>query len=737
MNNRSIISTSDSDSREIVLDGYLPANKDDTSDTPGFEIDATWLRGALYRQRWLIGATVLAAVLLGLIVTLLATPIYEARSSVRVQPWGNYIVPGQNVATTIGSSNEIEYYMQTQKSVVESRRLAVAAAENLNPASRNAILENAGRLEGLPDGNATEREQAVIERTAGVLHENVIAEVPVDRQVISIAYRSEDRVLAAEVANAYSQAFMQSDTLRNVESNQYAQQYLREQIESVREQLEDSERASNTYARSTGIVTSETTGVDGESAQTIIGANLASINQTVAAARANRISAEQRWRAASGTPAQQLPEVQESPVYQNLAATRATLEAELSDLRRRYNNDFPAVVDVRAKIADLDRQIEQAAQDVKAGIRNEYLVAQRQEAALERELGNATENALVEQDQTIEYAGLEREADALRQQLTSLLDRFNSISTAANVQTGAITLLDEATVPGEPVSPSLSRNMLVATMLGLLFAGGLALVREIFVDQFRRAEDVEDRLGLPVLGLTPYVDAKEIDPQDVNQFSALMEAYASIRSTIDVAVPRDSAVVQLTSSGPSEGKSTTALILSELFARLGRQTLLIDADFRKPSIVKLLDLKQGEAGLTEVILGHAAFEDAVIEGAHDNLHVLSTTTAPPNPVELLSSQRFREFIEEQRQNYSLIMIDTSPVLGLADAPEIAQVVDSTIFVIEANRTSFNQATTSLRRLRNVGANVIGAVLTKYRALEAGVDYNYQYQYYQYGDNVKK
>ena len=156
--------------------------------------------------------------------------------------------------------------------------------------------------------------------------------------------------------------------------------------------------------------------------------------------------------------------------------------------------------------------------------------------------------------------------------------------------------------------------MLVAAVLGLLFAGGLALVREIFVDQFRRAEDVEDRLGLPVLGLTPYVDSDEIDPQDVNQFSSLMEAYASIRSTIDVAVPRDGAAVQLTSSGPSEGKSTTALILSELFARLGRRTLLIDADFRKPSIVKLLELEPRDIGIAEVILGHAEFDQAVIQG---------------------------------------------------------------------------------------------------------------------------
>lgn len=736
MNNRSIMSTPGGDGRDIVVDEYLPVARDTQDEDPGFQIDATWLRGALYRQRWLIGATILAALLLGLIATLLATPIYRAEASMRVQPQGNLLIPGAELNAPIQSTNEIDRLMQTYGSIVKTRRLAVEVAEDLNPSTRAAIL-GPGYADTRPEGSSEEDwEAATIRRVAGVLQARVEAEVPFDTQIVNISFSSEDPVIAAEVANSYADAFIQSDIRTSVESNTYAREYLEDQIEQVRARLEDSERASNTYARNTGIVTTQTTGVEGETGQTITGANLSSINQTLATARASRIAAEQKWRAAQSVPAAQLPAVQSSPVYQNLTSQRAELVAELTNLRQRYNDDFPAIQDLNAQIAALDEQISQTAQNIKAGIRNEYVIAQNQEAALEGELAQATESALVEQDENVEFQGLEREAEALRLQLTDLLDRYNMVSTSANVRSGTITLLDNANVPSSPVSPSLPRNMLIATVIGIALAGGLALVREIFVDQFRRAEDIEDRLGIPVLGLTPYVDSKELDPSDVNQFSALMEAYASIRSTIDVSVPREGAVVQLTSSGPAEGKSTTALILSELFARLGRKTLLIDADFRKPSIVKLLELEQRKAGMAEVLLGHAPFEDAVIEGAHENLHVLSTAATPPNPVELLSSQRFRDFIEEQRQNYSLIMIDSSPVLGLADAPEIAQVVDTTIFVVEANNTSFNQAKTSLRRLSNVGANVLGAVLTKYRALEAGVDYNYQYQYYQYGSDTK-
>ena len=735
MNDRSIIETPDHGrGGDLWVDGYLPSTAVDRPVAPGFQLNTDWLRGALFRQRWLIAASIVAALLVGLIITLLATPIYQATASLRIQPWGNFIVEGQDVSTPINSSNEIDLFMETQGTVIESRNLAEIVAENLSVGTRNALLGSQIDESRPPQRSDEEWVEDKKRMSIELLQQGVSADIPINSQVITISFQSEDPALAAEIANAYADAYQQSDTRRNVESNTYAREYLLEQIEQVRARLDESERAANDYARSFGIVTPTTTGSDGETGQTITGSNLSSINQTVAQARANRIAAEQRWRSVANVPAAQLPEVQTNTAVQNLVTQRAALQGELTNLRQRYNEQFPQIVDVKARIELLDRQIEQTGQNIKAAIRSEYIIARNQEAALAGELSNVTQDALVEQDQKIEYTGLEREAEALRGQLSQLLDRYNSISTAANVQSGAITLLDSAVIPRTPVSPDILRNMILALVMGIALAGGLALVREIFVDQFRRAEDLEDRLGLPVLGVTPYVKSDDIDQQEANQFSSLMEAYASIRSTIDFAVPRDGVLVQLTSSQASEGKSTTALILAELFARLGRKTLLIDADLRKPSIVKLLDVERKDAGLAEVLLGHCTMEEALIEGVHENLDILSVAGIPPNPVELVSSRRFRDFVFKQREEYSLVLIDTSPVLGLADAPQIAQVVDATIFVIEANRTSFSQAKTALKRLQSVGAHVIGGVLTKYRALEAGSDYAYQYQYYQYGSD---
>ena len=731
MNERSIIEAPEPSGGNMWVDQYLPGPVVQQT-AKGPQIDIPWLRGALFRQRWLIGAVLLLSIVTGVAITLLTPPTYQATATVRVSPWGTAIVEGQELSASIFSANEIDSYMQTQVQILKSRNLAEAVVRDLGLGKRTSLLGSDIDESRPANRSDAEWEEDKVKLAAQIVQGSVSAQAPSEAQIIAINITSDDPALAAEIANGYAEAFVKTDVQRSLDSNAYAREYLLQQIEEVRGRLNDAELASNAYARSAGIVTQQTMGADEEGATTIAGSNLTSVNQTFAAVRASRIAAEQKWRAISNLPASQIPEVLNSPVVQSLTQERAKLNAELAVLRQRYNDDFPTIVDIRSRLSFIEQQVERAGADVKASIRSEYVIAQQQEQAMQAELGSVTSDALVEQDKKIEFAGLERDAQALRGQLTSLLDRYNQISTASNLQSSSITPLDNATVPQSPVAPSLTRNLLLAVALGLGVAGALALVREIFVDQFRRAEDIEDRLGLTFLGLTPYVEIEDLENEEANQFSTLMEAYASIRATIDYSVPRQGAVIQFTSSQASEGKSTTSLILAQLFARLGRKTLLIDVDMRKPSVHALLDIERPAAGVAEVLLGHVSLDEATIETIRDNLTILPVATIPPNPVELVSSSAFRALMEKCRQEYSLVIIDSSPMLGLADSVEIAKVVDGTVFVIEANRTSLAQARTAVSRLQAVGANVLGAVLTKYRALEAGSDYTYQYQYYQYG-----
>lgn len=730
MNDRSIINAPEPYPRGGWIDAYMPEGQlTNFQPQPQF-LNLSAVRGILYRQRWLVAAIIFAAAVAGLILTLLAKPMYEASATVRIEPYGAQIVEGQNLESGV-DSNMIFSLLSTQMEIITSRSLAENVAEDLNLGEREDFLGadiDKDRPANLSDDQWIEARQVM---AASILQESINAENTDGTWIIEIAYRSQSPTIAAEVANAYSAAFVATDTRSSTAVNEYAQDYLQEQIELTRARLQEAELAANAYARENGIIVQPTTGEDGESGGTLTTANLASINGRVSAARAARIEAEQRWRSIQNLPAAQLPEAQSSAVLQALIIDRAAKRTQLADLRQRYNEDFPQITNLRSQIATIEEQIERSSADIKAAVRNDYIVARNQEQALQAELEGLTGETLAEQDRQVDFSVLEREAQALRDQLQALLNRFNQISTAANVQSGMINPLDSAVAPRAPYAPNLLNNMVLALVLGIGVAVGLAVLREIFDDKVRSLDEAEERIGLPLLGHTPHVSAREISSAGREHYSALMEAYSSIRLTMDFAMPTDLKVIQFTSSEASEGKTTTAALLAELFASLGRKTLLVDADLRRPSIGKLFGVGKPKAGLIEVLVGQSDLESAIIRGEQENLDILPLREALSKPGEIFASSQLSEFIEKNRKQYSLIIFDSSPILGLADAPMLSRLVDGTVFVMEANRAHFGQARAAIKRLRRGGGNPIGAVITKYRALEAGEQYSYQYGYYQY------
>ena len=731
MNEKSIVQAPDPRRQAAWLDTYMPETALGPAQPRPTFINFAALRGIIYRQRWLVAAVIAAAILGGIVVTLLATPMYQANAKIGVKPYGQYIVEGQETDPGFNPV-QIYDYLATQVEIIKSRNLAASIVEERDLANRADLLGSDIDEKRAPGMSDEQWLKAKKDMATSILASSVVSTVPTKNWVLTIGFQSESPALAAEMANAYADAFVKTGSNTTTETNSYAVEYLKQQIEETRTRLAEAEKVANGYARNSGIIIDPATAVEGASPSTLTATNLANINARVSSARAARIEAEQRWRAIEKLPASQLPEVQGNPSLQATLSDRSAKMAQLVELRQRYNDDFPQIQNLLAQIKLLDAQIERSSGDIKATVRNAFLVAQRQEQALQAELAALTGDRLVEQDQQVELSVLEREAQALRDQLKSLLDRYNQINSAANIDPGTITKIDSAIVPTSPFAPNIFKNLGLALVFGVAAAAALAVLRETLDDRLRSLEDIEDKLGLPLLGHTPHVEGRDLDVLGANRFGALMESYSSIRAAIDFSVPRNRNVIQLTSSQAGEGKSTTAVILAELFASLGRKTLLIDGDLRRPSVASLLDIERPKVGLVEVVLGHVPLESAVIKGVHENLEILPVGEIPPNPSEILSSRELRDFIERVRGEYSLVMFDSCPVMGLADAPILANLVDATVFVLEANRLPFGQARTAVRRLHMAGGNIIGAVLTKYRALEAGQSYNYQYGYYEYG-----
>ncbi|MGD9665618.1 MAG: GumC family protein, partial [Novosphingobium sp.] len=626
-------------------DRYLPSSGYAYGDSAGL-FDLNSLMGILFRQRYLITATIGAVLLLGLIVTLLTKPTYLATASVVVDPEPTNIVNGQDLQPAL-YGRDMSTYLNTTADILKSRKMALQVIDALSPAVHKALTE-AYELDTRPD-DISEKAWPTVKRNilASILKSSVRAEVPFDTRILTIGYSFGDPKIAAETANAYAENLMLDDVRRGQEANAYAIKYLRGQIDETRGKLQDAELAANAYARQNAII----------SERPIATANLASVNTTYTEARARRVTAEQHWKAVAALPASQLPEIQQSDIVQPLLSERAKLSGELAQLRKRYDDNYPQIEEIKAQIATLDRQINKTSAEIKNSIRDAYLIAKRQEEGLKSELDRVARDSLDEQGRRVRFGLIERDASALRDQLEILLQRFNELSSAANIKTGTITIVDEATPPPAPVSPNFAKNMAVAFILAVGLAGGLAFLREMFDDRLYALDDVERKLGQRLLGQTPYVAADEIAEQVANPFSALMEAYASIHMAVDFALPDDHVVLQVTSSQAGEGKSTTALTLARKFAQLGRRTLLVDADLRRPALAAMLGVPKPDKGLVDVIMGRTELADVLIEQGEDNLDIVPVGVVPGNPVEILSSRALSDFIARTRKEYGIVIFD--------------------------------------------------------------------------------
>lgn len=716
-------------------DQYL---RDNSNPLSSKTIDLDTLRGFLWRQRMiLIGVTVFA-LLLGLIATLLMTPIYQATSTVRVDPEQPDIFQGASLSPDI-QLNYLDSYLATLVAVVQSRSLATRVVDVLHLEQDEQItkLPASERPAGVSSDKWTkQRRDAAI----GRLQSGVSAKNPTGQRMIEIAFKSDDPATATRIANAYADNFLSDDLRRSLQKNSYAQVYLSEEIVKVRDKLDKAQRQSLDYAQANRIVgdalvpTSSSGSKDGATAapQTITASNLASVTSTLSDARARRIAAEQRWRSVAGAAAATLPEFQSNNSAQSLQADRARIASQLSEARVRYGPDHPQVRELSAQLGSIESQIVQIGSNIKSGLRKNYEVAMREEQALSSELDRVSGDTMAEQKRRVAFNQLNGEVSALQTQLSTLLDRYNQISASANVRPSTMTLLDHAVQPLRPISPNLMKNLLAALVLGGGLAMGLAVIRETLDDRLRSAEDVETKLGIPLIGITPLVDASD----DMAESPALAEAYYSIRAALDFALEhRDHNIIQLTSSQSVEGKTTTAVALAKEYARLGRKVLLVDGDLRRPSIGNAFGVRRGKKGFAEVLSGDATLAESLLDQPLANLDVLPVGAIPPNPVEIISSQRMVDFFAQQRPNYDLIIVDSPPVMGIADAPLLSRMTDGVLFVVESNRAHFGQAKTALRRLRYSDAKILGTVLTKFHALDSGESYKYQYTYYTYTEKT--
>ena len=688
-------------------------------------IDLRDIWSALWRNRFLILVVVALSLAAGMASLWIMKPIYQATATVEIDQQPIKVL-GTEDLQPVGSSADIDRFLQTQIDIIHSRALAGRVTDSLNLAANDNFL-NAMKVEAEPSW----RRGAVI----GELQGHVVADLPKSSRVIPISFDSPDPETAAKVANSYAENFIAANLQRRFDTSTYSKNFLQSQLAVTKARLEESERSLLAYARAAGIVDPAAgAGVpdNASGAPSLTTSNLLQLNQAYAAARSARIQAEERWSSAQSTPLMSLPEVLTNGAIGSLTQKRAELESLYQQQLQSRRPDHPAVQQAAAQLKELDSQIQALALSVKNSIRNQYTTAARQESALAGTVGQLKGATLDEQSRGIRYNILKREVDTNRQLYDGLLQRFKQISAEAGVTANNISIVDLAEVPGSPVSPNPVMNMSLAGVGGIVLALLLVLGKEMFNDSVRSPEDIERRFGLPLLGAVPKLKGGANPVHALSdQRSTLSEAYSAVRASIDLsAVDGHPAALLVTSSQKGEGKSTTALAIAQDSAAAGRKVLLIDADMRSPSLHGLLG--SGLApGLADILSQKIGFEHAVHTTEVENLSLLPAGQPTRSPAQLLSGIGFAALLTEARSRYDEVVIDSPPVLGLADTPQMAAAADRTIMVVGSDKAHRSAVQEALRRLYNARADLFGAILVKFTP-EGPWGKGY-YSYYSYDD----
>jgi capsular exopolysaccharide synthesis family protein len=649
------------------------------------------------RHRWwaLFGFVALAVPMAA--VTLLTTPVYQATTRVLIGEDQPRVGLDRDAQQTPQTGLET----QTQTEVIRSRTLARQTVEALK------LWEAPEFAQVVTAGDDEARAQQLVDPFLSRLG----VELVTDSRLVAISFEAEDPQLAARAANELATRFIDRDRELKFMAANASAEWLNERLAEQRAQVAQAEQALQEYrAREDAISLSER--------QNIVGQSMLDLNSAATRARTDRLMKEAQYQQIQAIRNDQAaleghPLIAANSFVQTLKAQAAELTRQDAQLGERLGPKHPDRIQVAAALESVQQRLRTEIAKVVTGIDADYQAAVAQERSVTAALNSQKTAAFALDAKGVQYATLEREAVSARQVYDALLQQTKEAVLESNLDRGTIRVVDPAEPPGAPIRPRRNQGLLAASLLGLIGAAGGAFGREYMRRKVHSPADLERRLGLPVLALVP--PAPKAEAETVHGLSPLpLEAFRRLRANImlacgDVEAPGN--VLVVTSAAPSEGKSFVSTHLALALAAVDQRVALIDADLRRPRLHTVFD-RQRAPGLADVLLGRRSAAEVLRPVGTQGLVLVPSGIPTAKASELLSFQTFRTFIEDLRSDFDWIVIDSPPVMAVADAAVLSRDATAVLFVTSAEHTSLEAAETALNELGAAGAKLVGAVLNR-------------------------
>ncbi|HTZ18420.1 MAG TPA: polysaccharide biosynthesis tyrosine autokinase [Dissulfurispiraceae bacterium] len=678
------------------------------------------------KRRNLVLTVFISIFALALIITVATTSIYKASIKVLIEKneRANFM-PGANYAY---SSYDPEFY-ETQYQLITSAAVARKVVDLL--AADQTFNTYFGKMFKATPDNKEARADAIAKMIRGGISVNPVK----NSKIVDISYLSENPVLAQVIANTVAKAYIEELLEMSMSSTQYTIQWMTKKAEEEREKLEKSERSLQAYMKDQNFVAIE-------DKVAVVPQKITEINSQLIKAEAKRKETETLYNKVRGisaniSDAESISAVASDPTVQSLRQQILKAEQQNMELSQKYGAKHPTMVRANEDLKGLKAKRDQEIRRVIDSIKNEYEMARSNEASLRGLLSQTNSEALNVNDKLIEYKVLSREAETNRQLYDALIKRIKEQSITEQVRSANVLIVENAEKPTSPVTPRTARNLLLGLLIGLLGGVGMVFFAEYLDQTIKSPEDAESKLGVSVLGMIPLLKTPEHPIEQMvlkEPISAFTENYKAIRTALLLsAADRPPQKILVTSAQPEEGKTVTAINLATAIAQSDYSVLLVDADLRKPRLYKALGLPNSK-GLSTYLAG-ASDMNIIQAGPLPNLSIITSGPIPPNPSELLSSNRLHEMLRELGEKYDIIIFDAPPLLSVADSLILSKMLDGTLVIARAGKTSYDDVRKSLKSLTDLNARVLGVVIN---ALDAKKnDYYYRYHTYYNEPGEKK
>lgn len=703
------------------------------------DIDLRELARKIWRRKGtLVGVTVIGTVMAALVLFQL-TPKYTSMATVMIDPRENQVLDVQSVLSGLPADqetieSEIEVLLSRRLAERVIRKLALYRSPEFNARLRPAsgaqkIMRRLNPKSLVPDsvlewlslssaGPGLIEEQLLEKERIGIIdtHLDKLDVKRVGRsRVISISVTLANPALAASVANAVADLYIVEQLEAKFEATRRATEWLNERLAGLRGAVQKSEQAVERYRRTSGLV--EGKGVTFASQQAT------ELNSQLILSRSKRAEAEARLTqverlVGNSSSVDSVAEVLASPLIQQLRGQEADIQRKAAELSQEYGEKHPRMINIRAEVVDLRRKIGAEVNKIVQGLRNEVAVARARENELAGNMRGLESRVAGLNQRQVQLRALEREAMANRTLYETFLNRFKETNEQQEFQRPDARIISSADTPNAPSAPKLKLLLVIAFTLSAGAGLALVFILESLDKGFRSMDDIEAGTGVPAIGLVPTLSglaAMGKEPQALileKPNSAFAESVRALHASILLSnVDKPPQTVLMTSSLPSEGKTSLALSLARLVARTGsKRVIILDGDLRRPMVHRHLGMDIGP-GLVQLMAEEASLEDTLRRDEASGAYVLTAGGTPANPTDIITSDHFAQLLNSLKTTFDLIVIDSSPVLAVSDSRILSRMADKTIFAVRWAETRREVVRLGLKQILEAGGDLAGVVLS--------------------------